>query len=78
MIHPKDQKIKPKTKMLYPQLNAWICGYPRGSHAYTYANNVTVMYNALGPIDGDNDYSQRLGFNRTATFTVPESTEDAD
>jgi len=75
MVHPKDMKGETKPKFLYPQLNAWICGYPRGAHAYTYANNLTVMYNALGPIDGVNDYGQGYGFNRAATFTVPESTE---
>jgi hypothetical protein len=68
MIHPDDNfTMQPEVTPL-PNFDAWISGYIRGAHTYTYPNNMLAAYNTCGPIDGDNDLEQNLGWSRTATL----------
>jgi hypothetical protein len=70
MIHPKDNFTMRKELKPPPNLNAWISGYLRGAHTHTYPNNMVAAYNARGPIDGVNDFEQKLGWSRTASLNI--------
>jgi hypothetical protein len=72
MVHPNDRKYEQTDNYdIYPKVNAWICGYSRGAHIHTFANGVVCAYNALGPIDGNNDFSKKLGWSRSAYLDIP-------
>ena len=74
MIHPIDKKHDINVNYdIYPSVNAWICGYSRGAKSHTYANGVLCAYNSRGPIDGKNDFSQTLGWSRSACLDIPET-----
>jgi hypothetical protein len=67
MVHPVDKYNSHNSKnyTVYPKLDAWICGYLRGSYSHTYQNGVRCMYNARGAIDGKNDFNRILGWSRS-------------
>lgn len=69
MIHPKDN-FTMRQEAPPPNFNAWISGYLRGAHTHIYPNNMLSAYNARGPIDGLNDFEQKLGWSRTATLNI--------
>ena len=74
MIHPVDKKYNISINYdIYPPVNAWLCGYNRGAHTHTYRNGVICAYNARGPIDGKNDFSERLGWSRSAYLDIPDT-----
>ena len=69
MIHPMD-KFTMRQEPPPPKFNAWISGYLRGAHTHIYPNTMVSAYNARGPIDGLNDFDQKLGWSRTATINI--------
>jgi len=74
MIHPNDKKYNISINYdIYPPVNAWLCGYNRGAHTHTYRNGVICTYNARGPIDGKNDFSQKFGWSRSAYLDIPDT-----
>ena len=75
MVHPVDSNSKQYIDIPIPKVDAWICGYIRGAHTFTYKNDMVAVYNARGKIDGKNDFSQKLGWSRSLTIDITSNTE---
>lgn len=74
MTHPIDKKYNININYdVYPPVNAWLSGYSRGAYTHIYKNGVICTYNARGPIDGKNDFSQKHGWCRSAYLDIPDT-----